>query len=196
MSKTMWILLSLTIAITILFMIYSFTSRNIETPSYTVIRTIQNVEIRNYPKLVIAKTSLNNASFDQSGSTGFRTIASYIFGGNESQQKIAMTAPVVMSLGDSSTMYFVMPKQYRIEELPRPNQPNLSIAEESAKTMAVLSFGGFSNDSKIKKHCDELENILTENNIRTKGQYVYMGYNAPWDVVGRRNEVAVEVILE
>jgi hypothetical protein len=25
---------------------------------------------------------------------------------------------------------------------------------------------------------------------------MYMGYNAPWDVVNRRNEVAIEVILE
>jgi hypothetical protein len=25
---------------------------------------------------------------------------------------------------------------------------------------------------------------------------MYMGYNAPWDVVNRRNEVAIEVVLD
>jgi hypothetical protein len=37
---------------------------------------------------------------------------------------------------------------------------------------------------------------LEQNQIQTKGNYMYMGYNAPWDVVNRRNEVAIEVILE
>jgi hypothetical protein len=37
---------------------------------------------------------------------------------------------------------------------------------------------------------------LTQNNIQWKGGFMYMGYNAPWDVVNRRNEVAVEVQLK
>ena len=194
MNKVVWITLGIMAVVAIITLLFAFRSGAIETPEYTVVRNLNKVEIRRYPKLVIAKTSLNSASYDESGNNGFRTIASYIFGGNESQQKIAMTAPVVMSLGDSSMMYFVMPKKYAIQDLPKPTQPNLSIAEESAKTMAVLSFGGYSNDAKIKRHCQELAQILKENNLQTKGQYMYMGYNAPWDFVGRRNEVAVEVI--
>ena len=33
-----------------------------------------------------------------------------------------------------------------------------------------------------------------EQGIETVGSYMYMGYNAPWDIINRRNEVAVEII--
>jgi hypothetical protein len=63
--------------------------------------------------LVVAKTSLASNSFNGAGSDGFRSIAGYIFGGNNKNQKIAMTAPVVMNLGDSASMNFVMPSAYK-----------------------------------------------------------------------------------
>ena len=71
----------------------------------------------------------------------------------------------------------------------------MHIEEEMPKTLAVLRFGGFSSDEKIKAQCDILANTLTEQGIETVGSYMYMGYNAPWDVVNRRNEVAIEIVL-
>jgi hypothetical protein len=35
---------------------------------------------------------------------------------------------------------------------------------------------------------------LQAQGITTKGALLYMGYNSPWDVVNRRNEVAIEVV--
>jgi hypothetical protein len=35
---------------------------------------------------------------------------------------------------------------------------------------------------------------LQENGVVTSGDFMYMGYNAPWDLVNRRNEVAVLVV--
>jgi hypothetical protein len=35
--------------------------------------------------------------------------------------------------------------------------------------------------------------VLKENNIQTKGSLLYMGYNAPWDLINRRNEVAFQI---
>jgi hypothetical protein len=160
-----------------------------------VIQRIDKVEIRQYPNMVVAKTSLTSGSFDTSGSQGFRSIAGYIFGGNEQNQKIAMTAPVVMNLGDSASMYFVMPSAYKKDALPRPSASNVTIEEEVSKTLAVLQYGGFSSDEKIKSHCEQLKKSLTEQGIKTVGSFMYMGYNAPWDVVNRRNEVAIEVLL-
>jgi hypothetical protein len=146
--------------------------------------------------MIVAKTALSGNSFDKQGSDGFRTIAGYIFGGNEKSQKIAMTSPVVMSIGDSATMYFVMPKSYKQTDFPTPNSSQVKIVEESAKTLAVITYGGFSSDEKIESHRAKLAAILTKNEIKTKGDYMYMGYNAPWDVIDRKNEVAIEVIVE
>jgi hypothetical protein len=196
MNKFVWISLSIIVLGVVIFSIVSFTSKDIETPDYKVLKTIDEVELRLYPKMIVAKTSLSDKSFENQGSNGFRTIANYIFGGNEKNQKIAMTAPVVMEMSDSATMYFVMPKQYKKEDLPNPSSKNVRISEESSKTLAVISYGGFSSDKKIQKHQKELMKVLMKNNIKTKGAYMYMGYNAPWDVINRRNEVAIEVVLD
>ena len=196
MSKILWIVGSLVVLVIIVLVVTSFSNKGIETPEYTVLKKYGDVEIRKYPNMVVAKTSLSNNSFENAGSNGFRSIANYIFGGNEGNQKIAMTAPVVMSMGDSASMYFVMPKQYSKDQLPKPANNNVAIMEESAKVLAVLRYGGFSSDNDIKKYCKTLEEELTKQNISTKGSYMYMGYNAPWDVVNRRNEVAIEVNWE
>jgi hypothetical protein len=196
MSKFIWIPTAIIGLAVITVLVMSFTSKGTETPEYKVLKTIEEVEIRLYPNMIVAKTALSGNSFDKQGSDGFRTIAGYIFGGNEKSQKIAMTSPVVMSIGDSATMYFVMPKSYKQTDLPTPNSSQVKIVEESAKTLAVISYGGFSSDEKIESHRAKLAAILTKNEIKTKGDYMYMGYNAPWDVIDRKNEVAIEVIVE
>ncbi len=196
MNKFLWISLAFVVIVGIGFLIVSFTSKNIETPKYKVIKTYDEVEVRLYPKMVIAKTNLADKSFDNQGSNGFRTIAGYIFGGNEKNEKIAMTAPVVMNMGDSASMYFVMPKSYDKSELPTPNSKNVQIVEVAEKTLAVITYGGFSSDEKIEKHRKQLEQILQKNKIRTKGAFLYMGYNAPWDIINRKNEVAIEVVVD
>lgn len=194
MNKFIWIPAAVIGLIVISVLVMSFTSKGTETPEYKVLKTIENVEIRLYPNMIVAKTALSGNSFDQQGSDGFRTIAGYIFGGNDKNQKIAMTSPVVMSIGDSATMYFVMPKSYKQSDLPTPNSTQVKIMEESAKTLAVISYGGFSSDEKIENHRAKLAAILTKNNVKTKGDFMYMGYNAPWDIIDRKNEVAIEVV--
>ena len=196
MNKFLWISLAIVVVAGIGLLIVSFTSKNIETPKYKVIKTYDEVEVRLYPKMVVAKTNSADKSFDDQGSNGFRTIAGYIFGGNEKNEKIAMTAPVVMNMGDSASMYFVMPKSYDKSELPTPNSKNVQIVEVAEKTLAVISYGGFSSDEKIEKHRKQLEVILKKNKIQTKGAYMYMGYNAPWDIINRKNEVAIEVVVD
>jgi len=196
MNKFLWISLAIVVVAGIGLLIVSFTSKNIETPKYKVIKTYDEVEVRLYPKMVVAKTNLADKSFDNQGSNGFRTIAGYIFGGNEKNEKIAMTAPVVMNMGDSASMYFVMPKSYDKSELPTPNSKNVQIVEVAEKTLAVISYGGFSSDEKIEKHRKQLEEILQKNKLQTKGAFMYMGYNAPWDIINRKNEVAIELAVD
>jgi hypothetical protein len=195
MNKIIWIIGLSFAFITLILSIMSFTSKNIETPDYKVVKVLDEVEIRLYPEMLVAKTSLKDNSFDDEGSSGFRTIASYIFGGNESNEKIAMTSPVVMNMGDSASMYFVMPKKYSLDELPKPNSKSVILSEIAPKTLAVISYGGYSSDKKIENHVSKLTTILKKNKIKTKGDFMYMGYNAPWDVINRKNEVAIEVVL-
>jgi len=173
---------------------YSFRFKNIETPNYTVLKKLGEIEIRQYPTMILAQTKLKSGRYDGNEDNGFRTVAGYIFGGNQSQQKIAMTAPVIMNMSDSNaSMSFVMPSQYQMQELPKPNSENVEITQQEPLILAVIRFGGYASEDKIQRNADILTQTLKENNIEIKGALLFMGYNAPWDVTDRRNEVAFEV---
>jgi hypothetical protein len=173
---------------------FSFRFKGIETPNYKVIKTLGDVEIREYPQMILAQTKLGGKRYESNGNNGFGVVANYIFGGNQQKQKIAMTAPVIMNMSDTdASMSFVMPSQYQISDLPTPNSTAVSLVSQDSMKLAVLRFGGFSSDEKIAKYAQLLTQVLQENNIRTKGSLLYMGYNAPWDVINRRNEVAFQI---
>ena len=174
-----------------LFMAYK--TSKIESPSYKVIKSFEDFEIRNYDAMVVAKTEIKSEAYEESASSGFRTIANYIFGGNKENQQIAMTSPVIMEMGEKSSMSFVMPEEHAIENLPEPNSKNVEIIQIQPKTYAVLEFTGYANDKKIKKHTKRLLQFMKAENLVPIGTIKYLGYNPPWQVLGRKNEVAVEV---
>ena len=91
-------------------------------------------------------------------------------------------------------MYFVMPSQYKKDELPNPSNKNVEIQEEASKVLLVVRYGGFSNDERIESHSEVLRQIILKHHLKATGSFMYMGYNAPWDIINRRNEVAVEII--
>ena len=195
MKKMMYVLIGIFSVLIIIVIVMSFRYSNIEMPKYTVLKSYEkNIELRQYPNMIVAKTSVKDKSFENSGSDGFRSIAGYIFGGNEKAQKISMTSPVVMELNDSATMYFVMPSQYKKDELPNPSNKKVTIQEEVSKVLLVVRYGGYSSDERIDSHIAILKNIIQKHNLKATGGFMYMGYNAPWDIINRRNEVAVEII--
>jgi hypothetical protein len=195
MKKMAFILIGFVGIILIFVVFMSFRFSNIEMPKYTVLKSYgRNIELRQYPNMIVAKTNVKDKSFENSGSDGFRSIAGYIFGGNEKSEKIAMTSPVVMELSDSATMYFIMPSQYKKDELPNPSNKNVSIQEEVSKVLLVVRYGGYSNDERIESHSEILRQIIQKHHLKASGPFMYMGYNAPWDIINRRNEVAVEII--
>ena len=175
-------------------LLMSFMRSSIEPPDYEVLRVLtRKAEIRRYPALILAQTQMQAQSYDENSSMGFRRVAGYIFGGNEQGQKIAMTSPVMMEMGEQTEVSFVMPKQYQIDALPNPNNPQVKIAKQEERTLAVLRFGGYSNDDKITEKAQELKSLLLKEGIDFEDHLIYMGYNAPWDFIGRRNEVAFEL---
>lgn len=60
--------------------------------------------------------------------------------------------------------------------------------------LAVIRYSGFSSEKKIEKYKNKLAAIVSTNNLKVTGPYMYMGYNAPWDVINRRNEIAIEIV--
>jgi hypothetical protein len=163
-----------------------------ENQAYEVIRKEKAFEIRFYPAATMAIITSNLKSYSDLGSSGFGTLAKYIFGGNSEKKQIAMTAPVHMEVGDTvSTMAFVMPAKYQIGDLPKPDNAKIIIKTSEPEYVAVIQFGGFSSASKIEKHKAILEKALQEKGLSYHGNFRFLGYNPPFQLFGRRNEVIV-----
>lgn len=167
-----------------------------ETQTYTVIKVEEKFEIRYYPVATLAVISEASNSYKELGNKGFRKLAGFIFGGNDANQSIAMTSPVHMEMSDSSgSMAFVLPKSYNKDNLPKPNDSTIEIKTTTEEYVAALEFGGFANTKKINEHIEILKQLLLVNNIKSIGNYRYLGYNPPYQLFGRKNEIVVPIAL-
>ena len=165
-----------------------------EEQKHSLVRKYKDFEIRFYPSATIATINSSAKTYKDLSGPGFRKLAGYIFGGNEANTKISMTTPVQMDINDSvSTMSFVMPSSYTKENLPKPNDPNVLIKNTADEYVAVISFGGYASDEDLKFYSEKLQNLLKENGITSFGNYRFLGYNPPFQFIGRRNEIIVAV---
>jgi Tfp pilus assembly protein PilE len=185
------------VVVLLIIVIQSFTlisTNKTEEQKYSLIRKFKQFEIRFYPSATIATISSNAKTYRDLSGPGFQKLAGYIFGGNEANTKISMTTPVQMDINDTgSTMSFVMPSAYSKENLPKPNDPNVQIENTADEYVAVIKFGGYASDKDLKFHTERLQNLLKENGIAFFGNYRFLGYNPPYQFIGRRNEVIVSV---
>lgn len=196
--KAFVIVLTVLVVLFVAFQIFITMSTNkTEHQAYEVVQTAKDFEIRFYPSATVASIVSSAKSHKELGSSGFRQLAGYIFGGNDTGQKIAMTTPVHMDINDTaSTMSFVMPSEYDTTNLPKPNDASVRITTVPEEHVAVLSFGGFASDETIKKNAEKLESMLNANGINHDGNFRYLGYNPPYQLFGRKNEIIVRVRWE
>ena len=163
----------------------------LEEPEYELLSEYEGFEIRRYSESIQAR--LLTPSSGWSGSSGgFRRIAGYIFGGNETNQRIAMTAPVQMWDTDSgSMMSFTMPSKYSIKDLPSPIDKGVEIVKVDEYVVAVLPFSGLSGTSKARRLMAKLETLIQASGLTAKGAPVLAVYDNPGTTLPfmRRNEI-------
>jgi effector-binding domain-containing protein len=181
---------------------------NVEQAKYTVLEKHGNIEIRQYPSIIVAETEVAG---DRSVaiSEGFKLIADYIFGNNTASTKVAMTAPVTQqtshkismtapviqqAAGEKWTVRFVMPAEYSMATLPKPNNPRVQLKTVPSKKYAVIEFSGFARQDNLDKNSLDLTAFLTEKKIKALSERTYAFYNPPWTMPFlRRNEVMIEI---
>ncbi len=168
--------------------------RDTETQAYKVLKKYDSFEVRKYEAALFTSVNLNTDTYDKTSGTGFRVLAGYIFGGNEENKKIAMTSPVSMELDDTSKMSFLVPAGLKMEDMPKPTNKDIYFETKEAKIMAAIEFGGWADDAKIESYKKKLVGELLKNNIQFIGKFAYLGYNPPFDLINRRNEIVVELV--
>ena len=171
-----------------------FTMAKTPLQPYTELGKKGMIEFRYYPVAIMASVTNSDPTYKGSSNSNFRVLAGYIFGGNQAGQKIAMTAPVHMETGkDGSTMSFVMPEGFTLEKLPRPRSGAVELHESPEEYVAVMRFGGWASDQVIETQKKELAEQLAALGIQHRNNFRFLGYNAPWDIFFRRNEVIVGI---
>ena len=161
---------------------------DIEEPSWTLVDTVEKVELREYAPSIQAVTQL-----DHSGQTsaGFQRLAGFIFGGNETGEAISMTAPVI----NDERMSFILPEGMTEDSTPAPSGQDIDFRSVPPRTLAVLKFGWFSGTERVDSMIEQLETVLNENEIPYSGKAILMRYNDPMTPpFMRRNEVAFELL--
>jgi len=170
-----------------------FSVRNVEMLDYETLDSSKEYEIRQYSDYIVAETELDE-NFDNAKNKAFSILAGYIFGGNESKEKIAMTTPVTEKPSEKiamttpvivneesklKTFSFVIPKKYTLEQLPKPLNNKVKIREIKGEKVAVLRFRGFFNSTRVEKKKEELRDYLNRDGI-SFSTISSAGYNPPW----------------
>lgn len=162
-----------------------------DTPPYTVEAEIDGYEIRTYGRHIVAEVTVGGSQGKAVGA-GFRTLAGYIFGGNEGGQKIAMTSPVTqVPQGDGWTIRFMMPPDYDLADLPAAQSDAVRFVEVDGGRHVVRTFGGWATASRLAANEAALRDWAAKQGLKIAGEAQYHFYDDPFTVPwNRRNEVA------
>lgn len=144
------------------------------------------------------------------GSTSFRSmfkkLFNYISGENDQKKKVPMTAPVLVQVSldknikdtlDIKMNFFAPPET--VETLPNPSASDVKISSLPKMCVYVYSYGGWQSsvNKSMKKRVYKLRNALKKAGL--EGQYdkesmIFAGYDSPWRLLKRHNEVMVRKI--
>ncbi len=189
--------------------------RREEAPEHKVLKLDGRYEIREYSGYVCAHVEVANHQNERAAvKEAFMKLARYIFGANTTKDTLAMNAPVLVEQQYSEQitmtapvliehpntklirMSFIMPRSYRLETLPVPDDADISFTQVNAHLAGVIKYSGRSNLIKQEQRTDELRAWLKQQqNYREAGKAIFAGYDPPWTIGFRRkNEIIIPLV--
>ena len=183
-----------------------------EEPEFKLVSEEGDFQIREYDPKLIAQVEVVG-DYDEASSRGFKLLADYIFGNNildGGSKKISMTTPVEMSpmaenllmtssilddqVNNKWSINFVMPQEFSLDTLPKPNNSQVNIIEVPKEKYAVIVFSGLVRESSYAEKAKLLSKYLEENGLKQQGAIKIARYNPPWTLpFFRRNELMVRI---
>ena len=161
-------------------------AQEIETQYYQVVKQINGAELRFYPPAM--KIQSNN---------DFNSLFNYISGNNSTREKISMTSPVYMGDGNgSNVMAFVLPNDFNQKNTPDALSQEVKVFESEPGYFLALEFGGYASGRNVRYYADELSVIAQKYGLNTIGKISVLVYDSPYKVIGRRNEVIIQIDVE
>lgn len=170
----------------------------IEEPEFEVLQSHDDYEVRRYVPHIVAEVDVAGDDGDP-GRAAFRILAGYIFGDNEAETKMSMTAPVTsQAVGDDEkalyTYAFFMESEYTMETLPKPVDTRIRLVEKPARVIAARRYSGRWSASNYQKNEAALMAALADDGVVLAGEPYLARYNSPFTLwFMRRNELLVEI---
>ncbi|KAM4713247.1 heme-binding protein 2 [Anableps anableps] len=159
----------------------------------------QDYEIRTYHPARWVSTTLSGMHGDECTNTGFRRLFSYIQGNNQSKAKVEMTAPVTCRVVPGAgpacesqfTVSFYIPDDLQANP-PEPSDQDVFLEDRKEFTAYVRTYGGFSNENMKREELLKLLESLKRDGVEfVDAPYYTAGYDSPFKLTNRRNEVWV-----
>ena len=202
-------IMKLTLPLAIALLAESMPTHAIEEPAYEVTAKIGDVELRQYAPYVVVEV-LMSGSATESGNKAFRILASYIFGNNKGEKKLAMTAPFTQTVAPMKLemaapviqsaapggylVQFVLPRGVTLDTAPEPIDQRIVVRQVRSMRVAVIRYSGFWSDSNYNRHLAQLEETLRKAGVKWSGEPIYSRYNPPFTLwFLRRNEIWLRV---
>jgi hypothetical protein len=166
-----------------------------EQQPYTLVHTFDQFEVRSYPAHMLAQVNIPGG-LDGGAGAGFGPLFQYISGANQSQQSIAMTAPVLQQrTGEQEqTVSFVLPAGMSATSTPTPSDSRVSTRAVAARTVAAQRFAGSARPARFADRGQQLIAAVRAAGFETIGEVYYARFDPPW-MPGflRHNEALVEL---
>jgi hypothetical protein len=180
-----------------------------ETPKYSVVQRLGEVEVRDYPGFIVAETTVGGER-GAAGNEAFGRLGGYIFGNNRSKAKLAMTAPVMQEpkreklamtapvtqtgSGAGWVVQFMMPSQYTLEALPEPTDARVTLRQLPPRRFVALRYSGTWSEANFTEHLVALRAAVEREHLQATGEPLWARYDPPfkpWFM--RTNEILLEL---
>ena len=190
-----------TIIIAFITIFYTNISMALEEPTYSIVKSNENYEIRKYSDRLAVEVEFSSES------SGFRYLFNYISGENTTSEKVNMTVPVTQSAKIDMTapvtqsnkdgkmlMQFFLPSKFTIDTAPTPTNKRVKLVIIEGGYYAVKRYSGRTSDTNYKKHLEKLKENLISDNIETLDDGIKAIFNGPFTLpIMRRNEVMMKI---
>jgi hypothetical protein len=168
---------------------------------FRVIQSYKDFEVREYQPCVLAEVKVS-AKYSEATGTAFGHLIKYISKGNRTQEKIAMTAPVISAQkADKSHenewfVSFVMPSGSTFGHLPDPNDPRVILRELQSETCIASSFRGKATQDLSEKKSRELRAAASKAGLALSDETRICRFDPPFKPgFMQYNEIVIPVYL-
>ena len=190
-----------TIIIAFITIFYTNISMALEEPTYSIVKSNENYEIRKYSDRLAVEVEFSSES------SGFRYLFNYISGENTTSEKVNMTVPVTQSAKIDMTapvtqsnkdgkmlMQFFLPSKFTIDTAPTPTNKRVKLVIIEGGYYAIKRYSGRTSDTNYNKHLEKLKENLISDNIETLDDGIKAIFNGPFTLpIMRRNEVMMKI---